>query len=253
MRALPLQLPGSLVTSRLVSRLTEVAMCRPASTARSSSTSRSVAVSPVIATRMPCTSGLPSCQRPGFGYGHGGRFFAARYEEPVQELRPAVCVSSSPRSVTATQACNGSGTPPWRARCRLGRKASASTRASSSALCACRCCTPKWAASEASLPFGSGRRRSRESTMVQIRWSTGARRPAREYSREIMFQSKSALWATITRPRSRSASSSAISRKVGAPRSTSLVRPWIQTGPGSRSGLTSVYHWSVTSPSSSNW
>ncbi len=89
--------------------------------------------------------------------------------------------------------------------------------------------------------------------MVHSRWSTGACRPARENSREIMFQSKSALWATSTRSRNRSANSPAISGKVGAPASWSSVRPWIQTGPGSRSGLTRVYQWSVTSPSSSSW
>ncbi len=89
--------------------------------------------------------------------------------------------------------------------------------------------------------------------MVHSRCSTGARRPARENSREIMFQSNRALWATITRSRSRSASSAATSGKVGAPASTSLVRPWIHTGPGSRSGLTRVYQWSVISPSGSSW
>ena len=32
----------------------------------------------------------------------------------------------------------------------------------------------------------------------------------------------------------------------------SLVRPWIHTGPGSRSGLTIVYQWSSTSPRASS-
>lgn len=58
---------GSLVTSRLVSRETLVATCSPASTARSSRSSRSIEVSPENATRMPCMSGFSFSYRPGFG------------------------------------------------------------------------------------------------------------------------------------------------------------------------------------------
>ncbi len=78
---------GSLVTSRLVSRETLVATCSPASTARSSRSSRSIEVSPENATRMPCMRGLSFSYRPGFGYGQAGRLregrqlFCAPYED----------------------------------------------------------------------------------------------------------------------------------------------------------------------------
>lgn len=88
--------------------------------------------------------------------------------------------------------------------------------------------------------------------MVHSRCRTGASRSARAYSRAIICQSKTALCATSTRPSSRAANSAATSWKRGAPSSTSLVRPWIHTGPGSRSGLTSVYQWSSTSPRASS-
>ncbi len=84
--------------------------------------------------------------------------------------------------------------------------------------------------------------------MVHSRCWTGAVRSARAYSRAIIDQSNIALCATSTRPSSRSDSSAAMSGNSGASASTSLVSPWIQTGPGSRSGLTSVYQWSSTSP-----
>lgn len=64
--------PGSFVTSTLVLRETLVATCSPASTARSSSSSRSTDVSPEKATRIPCASGLSLSYRPGFGYGQAG-------------------------------------------------------------------------------------------------------------------------------------------------------------------------------------
>ncbi len=88
--------------------------------------------------------------------------------------------------------------------------------------------------------------------MVHSRWRTGASRSARAYSRAIICQSKTALCATSTRPASRAVNSSAMSWKRGAPSSASLVRPWIHTGPGSRSGLTIVYQWSSTSPRASS-
>ncbi len=88
--------------------------------------------------------------------------------------------------------------------------------------------------------------------MVHSRCRTGTSRRARAYSRAIIDQSKTALCATSTRPRSRSANSSAISGKSGASASISLVRPWIQVGPGSRWGLTGVYQWSTTSPRASS-
>lgn len=87
--------------------------------------------------------------------------------------------------------------------------------------------------------------------MVHSRCRVGAVRSARAYSLAIIDQSKIALCATSTRPSSRAASSPAISGKSGALSRTSLVSPWIHTGPGSRSGLTSVYQWSSTLPRAS--
>lgn len=88
--------------------------------------------------------------------------------------------------------------------------------------------------------------------MVHSRWRVGAVAFARAYSREIIDQSKNALCATSTRSASRSENSRSTSPNSGAPASTSVVSPWIQTGPGSRSGLTSVYQWSSTLPRASS-
>ncbi len=100
--------------------------------------------------------------------------------------------------------------------------------------------------------LGSGSRNSLASAMVHSRCWTGATTEARAYSRAIIDQSNAALCATSTRSASRSDNSAATSGKSGAPSSTSLVSPCIQTGPGSRSGLTSVYQWSSTSPRASS-
>lgn len=63
--------PASLVTSALVWRLTEDIMFSPAATDRATSSAREVAVSPVMAIFMPCTSGPPASARPGLRYAHG--------------------------------------------------------------------------------------------------------------------------------------------------------------------------------------
>ena len=59
---------------------------------------------------------------------------------------------------------------------------------------------------------------------------------ARAYSREIIDQSKKALWATSTRSASRSENPSVDLGEQRRPGQQSVVRPWIQAGPGSRSG-----------------
>lgn len=259
---LPVGAPGSLVTSRLVYRETLPATCSPASTARSSSRLRSTDVSPENATRMPCLSRPPRTYRPGFGYGDAGSRRFGRHVRhwyapwppgervPPEPLAPPAA-GCSDHSVSGWQASSGSLAPASAACARLGRKISASTRASSSASWALRWATPKCSARDASRALGRGSRSCRASAMVHSRRRTGAASPARAYSRAIIIQSKTALCATSTRPSSRAANSSAISGKSGASASISRVRPWIHTGPGSRWGLTSVYQLSWTVPRAS--
>ena len=134
----------------------------PPRSARSSSSSRSTEVSPEKATRMPCTSGSPGSYRPGLGYGHAGRLRdgpPARAAGTRAGSRPDAAAGAG-RVRPLGQRPAGQQRQPQPARappaCRLGRNASASTRASSSAWCARCWTTPKCAASDSSLWLGSG-------------------------------------------------------------------------------------------------
>ena len=179
---------------------------------------------------MPCMSGLPGSYRPGLGYGQAGRLREGRQlARPVRGLvadprrvagaavrplgqRPAL-QQRQPHAVRAPPRAGSAGTPrraPGRRPAR-GARAAGRRRSARRATPACG-----WAAAAAA-PW-------------RARWCTAAARPARcararAYSRAIIDQSKTALCATSTRPASRSANSSAMSGKSGAPSRTSLGQP----------------------------
>lgn len=116
----------SLVTSALVCRLTEAIMFSPAATERPTSSARDVAVSPVMAIFIPCTSGPPGDSRPGL-----------RKEHAVFGGLGANC-----GSCRGEQATSGNGRSSRAASRSEARSTPASTRVSSSASCALSCRTP---------------------------------------------------------------------------------------------------------------
>ena len=75
-------------------------------------------------------------------------------------------------------------------------------------------------------------------------------RPTRPNSlRSIRASNPRRLWPTRHAPCIRDPSSSAMSSKRGAPTTSRALMPWIEVGPTSRPGSTSVLHSSTTMPS----